>query len=234
MGLAMQLEQALLIGETEMLTGDWAADTDRAVSIADRVRSTWSGVGDSSQIQYYDYGDGAGYLLLLTRPLNGLLLTLAAEATMAISRLRRYADELIGRLLNDGGSPIESAVARSRAGQSYARANGSAYAIAWRPVEPMPQALRGAVRESVGRLAREHGCHVSFAGVASDHVHLVLNCPSHRSSSWAAFAFKSGIEDEIRRRTETTRPLWRKGYLANPSTEPLAGEELLVYLSSSV
>lgn len=234
MGLIAHLEQALIIRERETLTDDWAADSERADFIAQRVRATWSGATNTSQIQYY-YFDGDGEpLLLLTRPVNASLLTLAARPTMAVSRLRRYADELSGRLSNIGYGSAEPAAARKSAGQDNGAANDSAYAIAWRPVKPMMPAMRRAIRESVQRLARENGCHPGFVGVASDHVHLVLNCPSHRSSYWAAFTFKNGIERDIRRRYDTAAPLWRKGYLASPSTEPLAGEELLVYLGSSV
>ncbi len=233
MDLAAHLEQALIIREREIVTDDWAADSVRVASIAERVRSTWSGAKNTSQIQYYYFGEDGEPLLLLTKPVNAALLTLAARSTMAVSRLRRYADELTGRLLNNGNGPARPAGHEGAAKDGRA-ASDSAYAIAWRPVEPIPPAMRSSIREGVQRLARENGCHPSFVGVASDHVHLVLNCPSHRSSSWAAFAFKNGIEKEIWRRYDTTVSLWRKGYLANPSTEPLAGEELLVYLGSSI
>lgn len=233
MGLATHLEQALIIREREIVIDDWGADLERALSIAERVRSTWSGATNTSQIQYYYFGEDGEPLLLLTRPVSATLLTLAARPTMAVSRLRRYADELAGRLLNDGNSSTKPAATRKVAGQDYGTAKDGAYAIAWRPVEPMSPTMRRAIREGAQRLARENGCHLSFVGVASDHVHLVLNCPSHRNGSWAAFAFKSGIEKEVWRRYDTTASLWRKGFLASPSTEPLAGAELLFYLDSA-
>lgn len=229
MGLKAQLEQALLIGQDDIISGGWESDRVRASAIAERVRSTWSGEARTTQIQYLDFGQSGQPTLLLTRSLNGHLLTLAAGNDVPVSRLRKIADELTGRLQN---SDRESSWTMATRGGGV-MANG-AYAIAWRPVEPLPQAVRKVIREDVQRLARENGCHLSFVGVASDHVHLVLSCPSHRSSSWVAYAFKSGIEKAISRRLDMTAELWRRGYLACPSTEPLAGEELLLYLGSRV
>jgi hypothetical protein len=229
MGLKAYLEQALLIGEHEFVSSDWATDPVQASAFVERVRSTWSGETVTVQIQYLKVGQNGESILLLTRPVDGLLLTLAAGAAMPVSKLRQIADELTGRLLNGGTGSKWAAWTEEAAAK-----RDSAYAIAWRPVEPLPQAMRQVIRQDVQRLARENGCQLSFVGVASDHVHLVLRCPSHRSSSWAAFAFKRGIEQAISHNSSSVTGLWRRGYLACPSTEPLAGEELLLYLGSSI
>jgi REP element-mobilizing transposase RayT len=111
------------------------------------------------------------------------------------------------------------------------RQNQTIMAIAWRPVEPLPRAMRKIIQVSAQRLAKQEGCHLSFIGVASDHVHLVLQCPRRRKAAWVAHAFKRGIEADIAHRYGTKATLWQKGFLAHPSSEPIGAEALLAYLN---
>jgi hypothetical protein len=223
--LASRLEQVLLIGGGEFLTCGRVIDPVMADDLAKRIRSTWDVETLTAQIQYVQSRKYDKPLLLFTRPLAAFLLTLAAPIETSISVLSRDADLLGARLLRDFG--------RTPKNDRAADATGD-YAIAWRPAEPMSRTMRQAVEISARNLAEVNGCRLTFVGVASDHVHLVLHCPPHRTSSWAAHSFKSGIQEDVRRQFDVSNDLWLKGFLASQSTEPLAGEELLIYLSGDL
>jgi hypothetical protein len=231
LGLANYLEQAILLRDEEMAVGEWGADLARTDLVVERVRSTWNPAALTAQIQYLWPDDQEQALLLYTRPLGENLLTLVTSNDLALGTLRRIADALL-QVMNDGedeGADVDERIRATIALSNEPNGNG-VYAIAWRPVEPMPKAMRQIVRESALRLARRKGCHLRFVGVASDHVHLVLHCPPQRKGSWAAFVFKRGIEQDIARRYGTTATLWQKGFLSDPSTDPIGGDELLAYL----
>ena len=224
--LVSHLEQIFLIGDAGILTCGRIMDPAIADGLVKRVRSTWDAKTQTAQIQYAQLSKYDEPLVLFTRPLATFLLTLAARSETSVSVLSHDAELLSARLLlsPDLGSTSENRRAADVTG---------AYAIAWRPVEPMSRAMRQAVKLSAEEVAKEKGCHLTFVGVASDHVHLVMRCPPRRTSSWAAHSFKSAIEEDIQRQFDIPVGLWRKGYLASPSAEPLAGEELLTYLSGA-
>lgn len=225
LGLTSRLEQILLIEGSKLLTCGKATDPDLVNELKKRVLSTWDDETQTAQIQYFQLDKYDEPLMLFTRPVGGFLLTLVTQAKTSVGLVSSNADSLSIRLLRDVGAAPEN----GRAAREIA-----AYAIAWRPVKPMSRDMRQAVQVSARRLARENGCYLTFVGVASDHVHLVMHCPAHRSSSWAAHAFKNGIQEDVRRQFEITVELWHKGFLASSSAEPLAGEELLTYLSSDL
>ena len=232
MGLANRLEQAIVMRDEEVVVGDWGVDPNVAATAAKLVRLTWDASAPTVQLQYATLGEYDEAMLLYTSPLNGDVLTLVSHSHVTVSNLRLIAGELSAALDDNGGDGDEPGEhGRDQIKHSGVDNMNGVYAIAWRPVESMPQAMRQIISESVRRLARAKGCYLSFLGVASDHVHLVLHCPPRRNGSWAAYAFKNGIEADIAHRYGTSATLWRKGFLANPSAEPIGGEELLAYLS---
>ncbi len=231
------VEQALLVSNREMVTGQWGGNPALANVVASHVRQTCHVASQAVQIQYTRLDAGDEGRLLYIKPVADYLVTLVAANDVSLSRLRQVADGLIDALSENnsranGGEGRAQAAAGGRHDQlrqdKYA---ACAYAIAWRPAEPLPRVIRTLIRESAQRLARQEGCQLRFIGVASDHVHLVLQCPPRRRSSWAAFAFKRGIEQDIADRFGTSASLWQKGFLADPSSNPLGGEELLAYLN---
>ncbi|UCG23703.1 MAG: transposase [Chloroflexota bacterium] len=223
--LASRLEQILLLTDGGILSCGRIVDPIMADDLAKKIWSTWDVETHTAQIQYVRLNGNDEPLLLFTKPVSASLLTLAARIETSISVLSRNADLLSARLLREAGRALKN-------GQAARVVD--AYAIAWRPVEPMSRALRQAVKMSLSNLAQESGCRLTFVGVASDHVHLVMHCPPHKTSSWAAHTFKGCIQEDIQRLTGDTIDLWRKGFLASPSTEPLPGEELLAYLSDAL
>ena len=224
LGLASRLELVLLIKDRECLTCGRLMDPVIAEDLMKRIRSTWDVDTHTAQIQYVQLSKCDAPLLLFTIPLAASLLTLAARIETSISVLSRNADSLSACLLRGAGSLPDSGEKADVIG---------AYAIAWKPVEPMSRAMRQAVESSVRNLAQEKGCHLTFVGVATDHVHLVINCPAYKTSSWVAYSFKSGTQRDIRRQFDLSNDLWREGFLASASAEPLAGEELLTYLNGA-
>lgn len=233
------VEQAILVSDGNMVVGEWGANLRRAKLAAEHVRQTCDPSSQAIQIQYACLDGDRDGRLIYVKPVSDYLLTLVAREDTGLSRLRRVADSLAKMLGGDVGSleqrsqePFSGRPALPDHSVSLQRTDDHvAYAIAWRPVEPLPRAIRKIIRESVQRLARREGCQLSFIGVASDHVHLVLQCPSRRNGSWAAYAFKRGIEEDIANRFGTSASLWQKGFLADPSADPLGGEELLAYLN---
>jgi hypothetical protein len=225
LGFDTRLELILLIKDGESFASGRTTNPVMIDDLMNRVRSTWDVETQTAQIQYVQLGKLEEPLVLYTRPVGDFLLTLVARSETSISFLSRNADLLGGRLL----PAFDMAPNNGRAAEAV-----DAYAIAWRPVEPMSRAVRQAVKMSARKVAKENGCRLTFIGVATDHVHLVMHCPTHRTSSWVVHVFKSGIQEDLRRQFDVSPDLWRKGFLASPSAEPLAGDELLTYLSGDV
>jgi hypothetical protein len=241
------LEQAILVSNEETVAGDWSADPSLAAIAAEHIRRTCDAASPAVQIQYTCLQAGDDGHLLYVKPAGDCLVALVAHNDVNLSRLRRLADCLAESLARDdepvqveqdeSPQPFDVRPAQSDhwpdlpSGYASSALAEHSYAIAWRPVEPLPLGMRKIIQESARRLARREGCQLRFIGVASDHVHLVLQCPSRRKGSWVAHAFKRGIEQDIANRFGTSACLWQKGYLADASADPLGGEELLAYLS---
>jgi len=241
LGVSDCLEQAILVSDRAIVAGQSRADAAQVERIAEYVRSTCEVSSPAIQIQYTALDDASDGRLLYVKPLDDFLLVLVAGRDTAVSRLRRLADGLSKSLGQGGGGQktLSEQLAKFDQGSHGHRAMAppeteeaeTVYAIAWRPVEPLPLGMRKIIRESAQRLARREGCQLNFIGVASDHVHLVLECPPRRKGAWAAYAFKRGIEEDIADRYGTSASLWQKGFLADLSASPLGGEELLAYLN---
>jgi hypothetical protein len=241
LGVSDCLDQAILVSDRAIVAGQSRADAAQVERIAEYVRSTCEVSSPAIQIQYTALDDASDGRLLYVKPLDDFLLVLVAGRDTAVSRLRRLADGLSKSLGQGGGGQktLSEQLAKFDQGSHGHRAMAppeteeaeTVYAIAWRPVEPLPLGMRKIIRESAQRLARREGCQLNFIGVASDHVHLVLECPPRRKGAWAAYAFKRGIEEDIADRYGTSASLWQKGFLADLSASPLGGEELLAYLN---
>lgn len=225
------VEQALLVSDQEEVAGDLTGDPILVRAVAEHVRRTCDKATPGVQIQYAQVGERRGGRLLYVRWVDHYLLTLVAPSNTALGSLRRVAKRLVESLRTGNTAAVEVGQGRAAAGQPE-QGDGFTYAIAWRPVEPLPKAIRKIIRDSAQQLALREGCQLDFIGVASDHVHLVLRCPWRRRGAWAASVFKRGIEEDISQRYGMRASLWQKGFLADPSNGPIDGEALLAYLNN--
>jgi REP element-mobilizing transposase RayT len=229
---AGDLELAILLTPDGMTTSEMKIAPELEAAVAGRARTDWDQAARTVQIQYVHFDGYDDPLVLYSKPLGDSQIVLVARSDVLLGRLRQTAESLV-RILSEGEAGLSTnraftieSIARDDAGDN------AVYAIAWRPVEPLPQAVRNVIRDSARNVARRNGCQLEFVGVASDHVHLVLRCPPQRSESWAAHLFKRGIEEDITRRFGTSAILWQKGYLADSSGHPIGGEALTAYLRS--
>lgn len=232
LNLSRYLEQALLVSGSDVVIGDVNADATLVQATADLVRATWEAVPPRAQILYSSVTEREDPRLVYIKPLDLYRLALVARNDWSPRVLGQLADELADSLLGADGRGMASQTVATETGAAYVPdMKQTTYAIVWRPVEPLPRSLRKFIRESAQRLASNKGLRLHFVGVASDHVHLVVECRAGRTASWVAYLFKKGIEEDITDRYGTSVSLWQKGFLADPSTNPIGGEALLAYLS---
>lgn len=222
----------MLVATDELVTGEWGGDLRVASLAAGKIRATWETKPARVQIQYTELADHDEEYLLYVKPMEDYRLTLVATIDRSLRVLRHIADLLAQTMLENRSEPPAS----SRGpvigyDQDCLLESQGTYAIAWRPVAPIPRSLRPIIQASALRLAQNKGCLVRFVGIASDHVHLVLQCPARRKASWAAYVFKKGIEEEITDRYGVKVSLWRTGFLADLSGAPIGGDTLLAYAS---
>jgi hypothetical protein len=230
--LSRYLEQALLVSGNDVVIGDVNADSSLTQATADLVRAAWEAVPPRVQILYSSVIEQEDPRLVYIKPLDVYRLTMVAKNDRSPRVLGQLANEVVDSLLDAEGRRRASQDISNETGAAYAPDKDHAtYAIVWRPVEPLPRSLRTFIRESAQRLARNKGLRIHFVGVASDHVHLVVECRAGCAASRVAYLFKKGIEEDITDRYGTSVSLWQKGFLADPSTDPIGGEALLAYLS---
>jgi hypothetical protein len=213
----------------------------QACAVAELMGRTWEKEQFTAQLQYLQLPDYYDPRLIYSRAVAGVVLSLVAEPEVPISDMRQVADQLAGRLSESGGKPVESSknhftafrgrngsAAGSRSAPTHA---ASTYAIAWRPVKPLPVVLGNVVREWVTTLAAENGCRLRHLSVMPTIIHLVIGCPPGKSAAWAVLLMKTGINNEIQRQFGIQSSIWQKGFYAAESDQPLSEAELNMLLA---
>lgn len=233
--LGDEILTALLSQNEALLAHGGTLDEEQATAIAQRLAETWE-PAHTAQIQFVRLPSRTSDLLLYTRPVGEThLLTLAARPNALVGKLRRQANRIadkVGPLVN--GAPADAPtrptpVVRGQRSQEMAEQNS--YAIVWRPQEPLDEMLRIPMRRALERIAESNACVLTHLEVEEDLVHVVVACPPGRSSAWAAHIFKQGAEAEIQKQFGMEAPLWKKGYFASESAEPLEQKELNLFLT---
>lgn len=209
------------------LIGYWGGLTDaEATAVAQHIGHTWSNYDHRIQIQFLHLPAHSGDLLLYTRYIiDRFLLTLVSLPETPINELRRRAEQLADILRDTLAG--ETVSLTYPAVQPTERAT---YAVVWRPVNSLPTALLIPLRRIIERLAAANGCVLTYIKVQSELIHLVVNSPPERNSSWVVVLFKNGTEEAIRQEYGLSVNLWESGYYAEERDEPLAEAELRVFL----
>ena len=209
------------------LIGYWGNLTDaEAAAAARHIGQTWSDANYRVQIQFLHLPAHSGDLLLYTRYIvDKFLLTLISLPETSLNELRHRADQL--------ADILRDTLAGETISLDYPVVQSSertSYAIVWRPVNVLPTALHIPLRRIIERLAVASGCVLTYIEVRSELIHLVVNCPPERSSSWMVVLFKNGTEEAIQKEYGIAVNLWEAGYYAEEKEEPLAESELRVFL----
>jgi hypothetical protein len=221
-----ELVQTAVFARGSKLIGYWGGLSDaEATTVAQQVGHTWASRPGQILIQFLHLPAHSGDMLLYTRCIiDRFLLTLVGVPETPINELRRRSERLAHIL----GDTLAGQPAVTDADESDTQER-PIYAIIWQPVQPLPTALFIPLRRIIERLAASNGCILTYIEVRAELVHLVVNCPPGQSSSWAAFLFKSGTEEAIQREYGLTVNLWRSGYYAEETADPLPEAELRLF-----
>lgn len=202
-------------------------------TVALHVGKSWSDTAYLERLQFLHLPARAGDLLLYTcQTPPHFLLTLVALPETPVGELRRYAASLAARLGDVAGGRAQPT------GQSFQfAANGEnvhgrvTYAIVWRPLEPMADALKEPLRQALLRLAGANGCVLNHITIQPDLIHILVTCPPGRDANWIAALFKSGSEQTIQQEYGVVVSLWEAGFYATEATRPLSQAELDLFLA---
>jgi hypothetical protein len=229
------LQQVLFSAGPTVLAFCGPLGESEARLVAERVSQTWSNGGRKVQVQYLALPDIFDPMVLYTRPAAGCLLTLVALPAMRITDLRRQADFIVEqivahKLLATRESHPFDKPANGLSPQIPLQSLTSSLAVAWRPVRPLPPPVQTVLNHHLRRLARDHGYHLQYLQVESDLIHLVVDCPKDCPSGVVARLFKDGTEKAVEQQFGRPASLWKKGYYAAESREPMSVADLNVLL----
>lgn len=226
-----KLVQTVIFAHKTNLLAHWGdLNITQAATVALIAGEKWQASSHSTVIQFLHLAAKAGDLLLYSHAVaEEYLLTLVALPETPMRELRQQSRALIanlervlqGETLQDAGVEMATAVTN---GQQ------TSYAIIWRPIRPIPKSLHVPLRRAIERLATANACTLSFINVHEKLIHLVVNCPPERDSTWVAYLFKNGSEDTIQREYGVAATLWDTGFYAIESSEPLSEAELNLFL----
>jgi hypothetical protein len=229
--IAHGLQQVLFTAGFSVLAFCGPLGEDEALLVAERVGKTWSDGRHKVQVQYLRLPDFYDPLLLYSRPAVGCILTLVALPAMRVTDLRRQADYIVEQLVahkllaNRESRPLAKPV-NGLSPQSRLHS----LIIAWRPVRPLPPPVQTVLVHHLRRLARDHSYELQYLQVESDLIHLVVTCPDDYPSGAVARLFKDGTEKAVQQQFGLPASLWKKGYYAAESREPLSTADLNVLL----
>jgi REP element-mobilizing transposase RayT len=204
-------------------------------TVALHVGKGWQDVTYTERLQFLHLPARAGDLLLYSYQLpSHFLLTLAALPETPVSELRRRA-ALLAALLADvvagQSTPARQAFSFATKGENVH--GRMTYAIVWRPLEPLADALTPPLRQALLRLAGANGCVLSHIHIQPDLVHILVTCPPGRDANWVAGLFKSGSEQTIQQEYGVVVSLWEAGFYATEAARPLSEAELNLFLEHS-
>lgn len=201
------------------------------------VSHCWHKGRYTAQLQFLRFADYYDPRFIYSRDVSGAVLTIVAEPDVPVSDLRKLANRLARRLSDPDEEQTESAQSHFRLishnnGLTQNDRQTSTFAIAWWPVKPLPKMLQDITEECIKIISREISCTVHHLSVTPTIVHLVIHCPPGKTAAWAIYQMKSGINQEIESRFGThTTTIWRKGFYAVESNQPLNESELNMLLT---
>ena len=223
-----RLIQSVVFAHETNLLAYWGELHEReAANVAFRAAREW-GESHQSRVRFIHLPARAGDLLLYTHNiLNDYFLTLVAVPETPLGELRTEA----GRLVTSLKKVVLGKTAPLTLPETDVTVDGrQSYAIVWRPVSPLPNSLFIPLRRALERLAQANACVLTHTLIQSELVHLVVNCPPGRDSTWAAYLFKNGSEQTIQQQYGVAASLWETGFYANAATDPLSDTELRIFL----
>lgn len=225
-----------IFARAHKLLAYWGDLNEReCATVALHVGKGWSDVALQERLQFLHLPARAGDLLLYTcQTPSHFLLTLVALPETPVGELRRYAASLAVRLADVAGGhtalPGQTFQFAVREGNVHGRVT---YAIVWRPIEPMADALTEPLRQALLRLAGANGCVLNHIAIQPDLVHILVTCPPGRDANWVAALFKSGSEQTIQQEYGVVVSLWEAGFYATEASRPLTQAELDLFLAHS-
>lgn len=219
-----QLIQTAVFALGSQLLAYWGNLSESEASIvALQVGQDWPPGSQTARLQYIHLPARAGEWLLYTQYLvGGYLLTLVALPETPLTPLRHQAERLLPALTDVINGRIPPPPSTEPSTPLYHKS----YALAWRPIQPLPETFLIPLRRTIERLAATNQCTLSFISIEPHLTHLVVACPPGRDSVWAAYLFKNGSEEIIQREYGGSTTLWEPGFYAITSTEPLSEAEL--------
>ncbi|MCP5098103.1 MAG: hypothetical protein GY943_21355 [Chloroflexi bacterium] len=224
-----RLVQSVVFARGTKMLAYWGELKDReAGAIAIYTGKDWASGAQKSRVQFMHLPARAGDMLLYThRILNDYYLTLVALPETPLGELRTQASRMVVSLKK----VVLGKTAPLKLPKTVPNVDGrSTFAIVWQPVKLLPTSLHIPLRRAIERLAAANACVPTHILVRPEFVHLVVNCPPGRDSTWAAYLFKNGSEQTIQQQYGVAASLWETGFYAAESDDPLSEIELNLFL----
>ena len=203
----------------------------QAYMVVELMSDSWQKDDVTVQMQFFQMPDYYDPRLIYSRRVAGAILSLVAEPDIPISDVRKMADKLVNYLSETRRKTAEPTTVGQRNGAPPALRSFMTFAIVWRPIKPLPGLLQHVVRDCVSEIAAEKGCRLNYLSVTATIIHMVISCPAGKTAAWIVHYLKSGINDEVQRQFGVKSSIWRKGFYANESAQPLNEAELKMLLT---
>ena len=225
------VESALIALDTGLVVSRGALSERLGAAVAVIVRHSWRDPDFPVQVQFLHLPALTGdHLIYAQRVRSDILVALVAKPSASTGVLQEQAERVARGLRAAApgtGSPRPSIIEPDVAEEA---ATSRTYAIAWKPVEPLPGVLHIPLRRVLERLANAGNSQLHYLTISDTLVHLVVTPPPGCNSIWLAQHFKNGSELEIRTQFNVQATLWARGYFARETTTPLSGAELNLFL----
>jgi hypothetical protein len=221
----------------DKLLAHWGELNEReAATVALHVGKGWADTPYPDRLQFLHLPARAGDLLLSTRQItHNYLLTLVAVPETPIHELRKKAQPLANHLADIVTGRTTATTHTLRHATRDKNLHGRlSYAIVWRPLEPLADALETPLRQALLRLAGANGCVLNHTHIQPDLIHIVATCPPERDAGWVANLFKNGSEQIIQQEYGVVVNLWEAGFYATEASKPLSKVELNLFLEHSL
>jgi hypothetical protein len=205
-------------------------------AIAQRISHTWRD-GGTALMQFIRLAEPTADYALYTRlAAQNKRLTLIAAPDIDAGRLRRSADALAGKLAALSGLPVRQMTQEPQLVATHSAvpeaSTKRSFALIFQPRRPLPQILQDAVKQAIQDVAARAGCSLHQLDVSAELVHIVTRCRGDHGSGWVAQLYKQGVEKRIQDQFGVQAQLWRKGFYATESEQPLSDVELRLFLGT--